>query len=102
MTIFHLFQYQENIHIVKVLVRVNFIQKLMKHVKNVKSVLKNVLFMQSAMIAKQLAMLVFHVLDVFKICPAHAKNMDNDKSYQEFAEAFSKKLEEPKKNDYFI
>ena len=37
-----------------------------------------------------------------KICPAHAKNMDNDKSYQEFAEAFSKKLEEPRKNEYFI
>lgn len=37
-----------------------------------------------------------------RICPQHAKNMDNNKKYQEFAKAFSKKLANPRENEYFI
>lgn len=35
-------------------------------------------------------------------CPVHAKNMDNNKEYQEFAKAFSEKLATPRENEYFI
>lgn len=37
-----------------------------------------------------------------KICPLHAKNMDHNKEYQEFAKAFTKKLEVPRKNEYYV
>lgn len=37
-----------------------------------------------------------------KFCPKHAKNMDHDVAYQIFAKEFSKKLKEPRKNEYFI
>ena len=37
-----------------------------------------------------------------RICPQHAKNMDKNKKYQEFAKAFSVKLANPRENEYFI
>ena len=37
-----------------------------------------------------------------RICPQHAKNMDKNKKYQEFAKTFSVKLANPRENEYFI
>ena len=37
-----------------------------------------------------------------RICPQHAKNMDKNKKYQEFAKAFSVKLANTGENEYFI
>mgnify|MGYP002799423549 CR=1 FL=1 len=36
-----------------------------------------------------------------RICPTGAKNMDVP-AYQEFAEEFSRKLSQPRKNEYFL
>lgn len=37
-----------------------------------------------------------------RICPLHAKNMDNNEQYQTFAKDFTKKLANPRANEYFI
>ena len=37
-----------------------------------------------------------------RICPVHAKSMNNNQEYQTFAESFSKKLATPRENEYFI
>lgn len=37
-----------------------------------------------------------------RICPLHAKNMDEDQEYQKFAKDFSEKLAKPRENEYFV